>query len=331
MNKKYNVGIFGASGMVGQKIIEVLLERQFPIAELFLYTSSRSAGKSVLIDGVSHVYLDAGLMIDPSLDIAFMAAGGDTSALLIPQLLSMNVLVIDNSSHFRMDEGVPLMVPEVNPIHLEKGMLVSNPNCSTIQSVIVLNALKSLSQLVSVDYTTYQAVSGSGVGGVRDLTEGTTDVYPYSIKSNVLPHIDVFLDSGYTKEEMKMVLETQKIMNDSSLAVSATCARVPIVNTHAISMILEFSDEVSVMDVRGALSGAPGVLLVDDVSKLEYPLAESADGQDLVLVGRVRQDLNSNKKIHLWCVADNIRKGAASNTVQIAELFIKEDQDESKI
>lgn len=318
--KKYNVGVIGATGMVGSMIIQVLKERSFPIKQLHLFASERSSGTEVMFNDETLLVETLNLenLKNAQLDIALMSAGGAISEQFAPALAAMNVLVIDNSSYWRMHDDVALVVPEVNGAFMQKGQIVANPNCSTIQSVLPLKALHDAYTLKRVVYTTYQAVSGSGVKGIRDLKENLSDNYPYPIRHNILPHIDDFLESGYTKEEMKMIEETRKILGLKDLKVTATTARVPLENTHAVSMNIELQKPFTLDGVRDVLANFEGIVLVDNPQDNKYPLAQDAQGSDMVFVGRLRVDDSVENGLHLWCVADNIRKGAASNTVQIA-------------
>ncbi|NLL75103.1 MAG: aspartate-semialdehyde dehydrogenase [Erysipelothrix sp.] len=321
-----NIALIGTTGMVGETIRNVLEERQLPIGEVYLFASKRSAGSVVEFLGKSHtiIELTEENIASKKIDIALMSAGGSISEHYAPLLVKQGAVVIDNSSVFRMNSDVPLIVPEVNANAIGSSNLISNPNCSTIQSVLPLKVLDDLYGIKRVVYSTYQAVSGSGVAGVADLENETTFNYPYQISNNILPHIDSFEDNGYTKEEMKMIEETRKILNKPDLRVTATTVRVPIVNTHAVNINVELEKDFDVEDVKAAMANYPGITLRDDVANNIYPLAENADGKDDVFVGRIRRDFSLEHGLNLWCVADNIRKGAATNTVQIAENIIKE-------
>ncbi|MDO5717674.1 MAG: aspartate-semialdehyde dehydrogenase [Tissierellia bacterium] len=323
--KKVNLAVVGATGMVGNTILKVLELRKFPIENLYLFSSAKSAGEKIEFDGkeytVEELKEDS---FDRDIDIALFSAGGAISDKFAPIAVEKGIIVVDNSSNFRMDENIPLIVPEVNPEALkEDSKLISNPNCSTIQSMVVLKPLYDAFGLKRVIYNTYQAVSGSGVKGVKDLEEGTCDNYPYSISKNCLPHIDSFTENGYTKEELKMIEETHKILGDDDIKVTATTVRVPVKNSHAVSMNIEFEKEFELEDVFKVLKEAPGVVIEDDLENLIYPLQENADEKDEVFVGRIRRDFSVDNGVNLWCVADNIRKGAATNTVQIAELLLE--------
>lgn len=326
----YNVAVVGATGAVGQKMIDVLTEYEFPISELRLYASARSAGKTVEVNGQSVVIreLNDSIYADP-IDIALFSAGGSISEQYAPHLSEQGVIVIDNSSAFRMQEGIPLIVPEVNRVELRPDKtLIANPNCSTIQSVVALAPLSEVYGLTRVSYTSYQAVSGSGQKGIDDLERGARGEdptnYPYPIYDNVLPHIDVFLENGYTKEEQKMIEETRKILNAPNLGVTATCVRVPVRNSHAVSITVTLERDATVAEVKAVLADAPGVVIMDNPSELSYPTPLDANGTDEVYVGRIRRDDSQPNTFHLWCVADNVRKGAAANAVQIAQCMISQ-------
>jgi len=324
----YNVAVVGATGAVGQKMIDVLTEYEFPINELLLYASARSAGQTIDVNGRTVVIreLTDGIYADP-IDIALFSAGGSISEQYAPRLSEQGTIVIDNSSAFRMQEGIPLIVPEVNRIDLsQEKTLIANPNCSTIQSVVALAPLSEVYGLTRVAYTSYQGVSGSGQKGIEELERGARGEdpqnYPYPIYDNVLPHIDVFLEDGYTKEEQKMIEETRKILNRPTLGVTATCVRVPVRNSHAVSITVTLERDASVEEVRAVLADAPGIVWMDRPSELVYPTPLDANGTDAVYVGRIRRDTSQPNTFHLWCVADNVRKGAAANAVQIAQCMV---------
>ncbi|MGL4392663.1 MAG: aspartate-semialdehyde dehydrogenase, partial [Fusobacteriaceae bacterium] len=323
--KKYNVAVVGATGMVGRTFLKVLEERKLPIENLYLMASSKSAGSKVK-------FLDKEIIVeelteksfDKKIDIALFSAGGELSKKFAPIAASKGTIVIDNSSAWRMDKDVPLVVPEVNPKDAFKHHgIIANPNCSTIQSVVPLKVLDDMYGIKRIVYSTYQAVSGSGVKGVRDLEEGikgnAPTNYPHPIAYNCLPHIDSFLEDGYTKEEQKMVDETRKILGKANLAVTATCVRVPVMNGHSVSANIELEREPNIEELKKAFAKSKGIILVDDVAMNKYPMAIDASGKDEVFVGRVRKDFSIKNGINLWIVADNIRKGAATNTIQIAE------------
>lgn len=321
--KKYNVAVVGAAGMVGGKILDILEERNFPIENLKGLDQKEMAGEKFSFNNKDYTYEELTEDSLDNLDFVFFAAGGGVSEKYAKLAASKGAKVIDNSSFFRMDEDIPLVIPEVNPeVVTNDTNLIANPNCSTIQSIVALKPLYDAFGLKRVIYNTYQAVSGSGVAGIKDLKEGTCDNYPYSITNNTLPHIDDFTENGYTKEEMKMINETHKILDDDTIKITATTVRVPIENSHAVSMNIEFEKEFDLDEVFEVLQNAPGVVVKDNLDKIEYPIQEDTNGKDEVYIGRIRRDFSVDNGINLWCMADNIRKGAATNSVQIAELFI---------
>ncbi|MBI6874600.1 aspartate-semialdehyde dehydrogenase [Clostridium aciditolerans] len=330
---KYNVAVVGCTGMVGRKFLEVLEERNFPVDKIYLYASAKSAGKVIKfkdIDVIVEELKEANIK-DKKIDFALFSAGGDVSKAFAPIFAKYNVTVIDNSSAWRMDPEVPLVVPEVNPedIKWNKG-IIANPNCSTIQAVVALKPLHDKYGIDRIIYSTYQAVSGAGMGGYNDLFEGYKGTapkkFPYAIAGNVIPHIDVFMDNGYTKEEMKMISETQKILHDDNLKITATTVRVPVVYGHSESINVELKNQFELNDVFELYRSSKGVILKDDVQNLEYPMPIDAAGRDEVFVGRIRRDFSTDNGLNLWVVADNIRKGAASNAIQIAEYIISENK-----
>lgn len=328
--KKMNVAVVGATGMVGRMMLKVLEERNFPIDKFFVFASKKSAGNEIEFNG--NKYLVEELTensFDRDIDIALFSAGGETSLKFAPIAASKGVVVIDNSSAWRMDKDVPLIVPEVNgdDIKWNKG-IIANPNCSTIQAVVALKPLHMKYGIKRIVYSTYQAVSGSGVKGVSDLEEGLKGnphkFYAHPIANNCLPHIDVFMENGYTKEEMKMIEETRKILNDQSLKITATTVRVPVFNSHSESVNVEFQKDFQLNELVDLLKNSPGIIIEDDVKNNIYPLAINASGKNEVFIGRIRRDESIDNGINMWVVSDNIRKGAATNAVQIAELLIKE-------
>lgn len=324
MKKQYNLAVCGATGVVGRKVIEVLEERDFPVANLSLFASARSAGQTIDFRGkavtIQELTEDS---LKAPIDIAIFSAGGDASKHFAPFAADNGVIVIDNSSAWRMDPKVPLVVPEVNPNALENGSkIIANPNCSTIQSVVPLAVLKPYG-IKRVVYSTYQAVSGAGQKGLADLENNTTNNFPYSINDSVIPQIDVFLDNGYTKEEVKMIEETRKILELPELRVTATTVRVPIKNSHGVSINIELEKEFDLEQIKDEFSKHSGIVVVDDIANLRYPLQSEANEQDDVFVGRIRRDESLENGLNIWVVADNIRKGAATNSVQIAETLIK--------
>jgi len=327
--KKVNVAVVGATGMVGNTFLKVLEERNFPIDKFYVFASSKSAGSEIEFNGKKYVVEElTEQSFDRDIDIALFSAGGDISTKYAPIASSKGVIVVDNSSSWRMDPNVPLVVPEVNPSDVEwnKG-IIANPNCSTIQAVVALKPLHEKYKIKRIVYSTYQAVSGSGVKGVSDLEEGLKGnphkFYAHPIANNCLPHIDVFMENGYTKEEIKMIEETRKIIGDQSLKITATTVRVPVFNSHSESINVEFYNDFDIQELRELLKNSPGIIIQDDVANNVYPLAVDATGKDEVFVGRIRRDDSVDFGMNMWVVSDNIRKGAATNAVQIAELLLK--------
>ncbi|MBC2580295.1 aspartate-semialdehyde dehydrogenase [Clostridium sp. DJ247] len=326
----YNVAVVGCTGMVGRKFIEVLEQRNFPVDNIYFYASARSAGTTLKFKNADFVVeeLKEDNIKDKKIDFALFSAGGDVSKEYAPIFARYGATVIDNSSAWRMDPEVPLVVPEVNPEDIEwnKG-IIANPNCSTIQAVVALKPLYDKYGVNRIVYSTYQAVSGAGMSGYDDLIEGykgnAPKKFPYAIAGNVLPHIDVFLENGYTKEEEKMIKETRKILHDNDLRVTATTVRVPVVYGHSESINVELKNSFEIDDIFKLYENAEGVILKDDTKNLVYPLPIDAAGHDEVYVGRIRRDFSLDNGLNLWVVADNIRKGAASNAIQIAEYIIK--------
>jgi aspartate-semialdehyde dehydrogenase len=325
MNKRPNIAIVGATGVVGTTFLKVLEERNFPYDSITMLASARSAGKTVRFKGVDHPVLELDEhSFDQGIDIALFSAGGSTSEKYAPIAAAHGVVVIDNSSAWRMDPMVPLVVPEVNPDDIKWNHgIIANPNCSTIQAVVALKPLHDKYNIKRIVYSTYQSVSGSGIKGINDLKNGTAIAYPHPIVGNCIPHIDVFLENGYTKEEIKMIQETRKILGDQSIAITATTVRVPVFDAHSESINLEFEKPFDVDDVKTLLAKSPGIILRDDPANNIYPLASEAAGTDAVYVGRIRRDESIKNGLNLWVVADNIRKGAATNAIQIAEELLK--------
>jgi aspartate-semialdehyde dehydrogenase len=326
----YNVAVVGCTGMVGRKFLEILEERDFPIKNLYLYASAKSRGKVLKFKNSDFVVeeLEEKNIKDKKIDIALFSAGAGVSLKFAPIFSRYGAVVVDNSSAWRMDEKVPLVVPEVNPEDIKwNNGIIANPNCSTIQAVVAIKPLYDRYGIERIVYSTYQAVSGAGMGGYNDLLEGyrgkPPKKFPYPIAGNVLPHIDVFLDNGYTKEEMKMINETRKILHDGTLRITATTARVPVVYGHSESINIELKKDFNVKDIFKLYENCDGVILKDNVKDLVYPMPLDCAGKDEVFVGRIRRDFSLNKGLNLWVVADNIRKGAATNAVQIAECIIK--------
>lgn len=330
--KKINLAVVGATGMVGRTFLKVLEERQLPIENFYVMASSRSAGKTLAFNGKEYTVEElTEHSFDKPIDIALFSAGGSTSEKFAPIAAAHGCIVIDNSSQWRMDPEVPLIVPEVNPEDIKwHKNIIANPNCSTIQAMVALKPLDEKYKIKRVVYSTYQAVSGAGVAGWNDLENGlkgeAPKKFPHAISNNCLPHIDVFLDNGYTKEEMKMVNETRKILHNDAMRITATTVRVPVFNSHSESINVEFEKPFEMAELVETLRSAPGVVLQNDESKNEYPLATEATGHDEVYIGRIRRDESVESGVNLWVVADNIRKGAATNAVQIAEEIIKNMQ-----
>jgi aspartate-semialdehyde dehydrogenase len=342
--KEYHVAVVGATGAVGQQMLQTLEKRNFPIKKLSLLASARSAGKEVLFKGEKVAIQEATPEAFEGVNIALFSAGGSISKQLAPEAVKRGAIVIDNTSAYRMDPDVPLVVPEVNAedIALQKG-IIANPNCSTIQMMLALKPLKDRYGLKRVVVSTYQAVSGAGTVAMEELKrqsdailndkECTPDILPvgslekkHQIAFNAIPQIDVFLDNGFTNEEMKMVRETKKILHDDSIEVAATCVRIPVYTGHSESVYVELESEPSVEEVRQLLAEFPGVIVEDAPEDQHYPLASRAAGQPEVFVGRIRKDLDHPNGIHMWVVSDNLLKGAAWNSVQIAEAYISQEK-----
>ena len=331
---KYNVAVVGATGAVGRVMLSILEERKFPVDTLLPLASARSAGQQVEFAGRKITVQELKADSFEGVDIALFSAGGSISKEFCPIAAKAGCVVIDNSSAFRMDKDIPLVVPEVNPHAIgDNPGIIANPNCSTIQMVVALKPIHDRYKIKRVVVSTYQSVSGSGQKAIEELKSQTGQalngqavakaVYPHQIAFNCLPHIDVFLDSGYTKEEMKMVNETRKILEDDAIQVSPTTVRVPVFYAHSEAVNVETESEIDVQELRQILSQAPGVRLVDAPEKNEYPLATDAAGKDEVMVGRIRADLDNPRAVNLWIVSDNLRKGAALNAIQIAEVLTR--------
>jgi len=333
--KEFNVAIVGATGAVGQVFLQVLEQRNFPIKNLTALASERSEGKVIKFKSEDVIVKKLTKDSFKGIDIALFSAGASRSKEFAKYAVSSGALVIDNSSAFRMDEDVPLVVPEVNPQSAYKNNgIIANPNCSTIIMAVAIKPIYDISPIKRIIVSTYQAVSGAGYKAIVELENQVKDliclgkkkveseVFPVQIAFNVIPHIDVFLENGYTKEEMKMHNETRKIFNDNSISVSATTVRVPVFTSHSESINLETLDKVDIKIVREAMTKAKGVKLIDDISNLKYPTPLDASGNDDVYVGRIREDITNQNGICMWVVGDQLRKGAALNAVQIAELFI---------
>ena len=333
--KQYKVAILGASGAVGQEMMKILAERKFPVSELHLLASARSAGRAVEWCGKEIVIEEARDEAFQGMDIVLGAAENDIAERFADAIVKSGAVFVDNSSAFRLDPNVPLVVPEVNPEDVQKHHgIISNPNCSTVITVTAVNALRKLSPIKSMVVSTYQAVSGAGAGGPKELfgevealragEQYEPKVFSYQIAYNVIPQIGGEEVDGYTSEEMKMQNEGRKIMHLPELKVTCTCVRVPVVRSHSISAQLVFDRPVSVEEARAAIAAAPGVKLVDDLDALQYPMPLDTQDQDLVFVGRIRKDLTNENGLCLWCCGDQVRKGAATNAIQIAELLIAE-------
>lgn len=326
---KVNIAIVGATGMVGTTFIKVLEERQFPINNIYFFASAKSKGQKINFMGSEYEIEELTEdVFDRDINIALFSAGGDISKKFAPIAKAKGVVVVDNSSVWRMDPDVPLVVPEVNASDVNNhNGIIANPNCSTIQCVVPLKVLDDAYKIKRIVYSTYQAVSGSGMKGIRDLEQGLLGNpptnYPHPIANNCLPHIDVFLDNGYTKEEMKMIDETRKILGNPTLKVTATAVRVPVMNAHSVSINVEFENPFELDEAIDKLSNSPGIIVMNDSSANDYPMPINASGTDEVYVGRIRRDTSLEHGLNLWVVADNIRKGAATNTVQIAELLLQ--------
>lgn len=327
--KKYNVAVVGATGLVGQTFLKVLEEYNFPINELRLLASERSEGKKVMYAGLEYTVHTLKETSFEGIDIALFSAGSSTSKIYAPYAEAAGAIVIDNSSCFREDKDKALVVPEVNLEDVKISKIIANPNCSTIAAIIPLKALDSVYGLKRIVYSTYQACSGAGMKGKNDLENTRHGLkpshFPYDISKTCIPEIDVFLDNGYTKEEMKMVNETRKMLHKPDLPISATCVRVPVDNSHAVSVMVELEKQFELDEIRKLFASYPGVKLLDDPNNHIYPVATIANGTDDVYVGRIRRDLSVNNGLLFWVVADNVRKGAASNAVQIAKAMIEKN------
>ena len=319
------VAVVGATGLVGGEMLKVLTERNFPVSELIPVASERSAGKQVTFQGKQFTVVTPDVAISMKPEVAIFSAGGGTSLEWAPRFAEAGITVIDNSSAWRMDPTKKLIVPEINADALTKDdKIIANPNCSTIQMVVALNPLHKKYGIKRVVVSTYQSVTGTGKKAVDQLMnerkgEQGEMAYKYKIDLNLIPQIDVFMDNGYTKEEMKMVKETNKIMRDDSIRVTATTVRVPVIGGHSESVNVEFENEFDLAELRGILENAPGVIVKDDIANFQYPMPLDAHGRDEVFVGRLRRDESQAKTLNMWIVSDNLRKGAATNAVQIAE------------
>ena len=341
--KNFKLAVVGATGVVGRAALKVLEEKKLPISQYTLFASKRSAGSKIQFLGKEYIVKElTENSFDEGFDFAIFSAGASTSKKYAPIAAEHRCIVVDNSSAFRMDKDIPLVVPEVNPEEIKKNKgIIANPNCSTIQAVVALKPLDDKYKIKRIVYSTYQAVSGAGRDGIYDLENGiknfkkSKDIniassnsydlkkFPYPIFNNCLPHIDVFLDNGYTKEEMKMVNETRKILGRPDLPITATAVRVPVLNSHSESINVEFERDFDINDIKELLAKSEGITLIDDIAHEKYPIATDATGQDNVLVGRIRRDFSIKNGLNFWCVGDNIRKGAASNAIQIVSKLIE--------
>jgi len=324
------VAVVGATGLVGKTMMRILEERKFPVSEFIPVATANSAGKKVMFSGKEYTVITCEEAVALKPDIALFSAGGSTSLEWAPRFAQVGTTVIYNSSAWRMNEKCPLVVPEINADVLTKeDKIIANPNCSTIQMVMVLNPLHKKYKLKRIVVSTYQSVSGTGKKAVDQLMNERKGIsgamaYPYNIDMNVLPHVDSFLENGYTKEEMKMVNETRKIMRSDKIKVTATTVRVPVVGGHSEAVNAEFENQFELSDVRQLLSHTAGVTVIDDPAQLQYPMPTYAEGKDDVFVGRIRRDESQPQTLNLWVVSDNLRKGAATNAVQIAEYLLKQ-------
>jgi len=323
------VAVVGATGLVGTKMLQVLAERNFPVTELIPVASEKSVGKEVTFKGKQYKVVSVEDAIKQKPDLALFSAGGSTSLAQAPLFAEAGTTVVDNSSAWRMDPTKKLVVPEVNAnVLTAEDKIIANPNCSTIQMVVAIKPLHDKYKIKRIVVSTYQSVTGTGVKAVDQLfneRKGITDgprAYTYPIDLNVIPHIDVFTENGYTKEEMKMIKETRKIMGDDSIRVTATTVRIPVIGGHSESVNIEFENDFDLDEVRDLLSKSPGVVVVDDVANLKYPMPLDAHEKDEVFVGRIRRDESNPNTLNCWIVSDNLRKGAATNAVQIAEYLV---------
>lgn len=337
MSKTYDVAVVGATGAVGETMISMLEEREFPVGKLYLLASSRSAGKTIMFKGKSIKIQNLAEFDFSQVEIGLFSAGGSVSAEFAPKAAAAGCVVIDNTSHFRYDDDIPLVVPEVNEEAIADYVnrnIIANPNCSTIQMLVALKPIHDVARITRINVATYQAVSGTGKEAVEELAKQSAqlmsgkpvecNVYPKQIAFNVLPHIDVFQENGYTKEEMKMVWETKKIFADDTIEVNPTCVRVPVFYSHSEAVHIETERKITTEQARKLLSGAPGVVLMDDRKDGGYPTAiPDSVGKDPVFVGRIREDISHPRGLNMWIVSDNVRKGAALNSIQIAEALIK--------
>lgn len=331
------IAVVGATGMVGTVMLKALEERNFPVTELIPVASEKSVGKKVNFKGDDHTIVSLKQAVEMRPDIALFSAGGNTSLEWAPKFAEVGTTVVDNSSAWRMDENKKLVVPEINANALtEDDKIIANPNCSTIQMVVALAPLHKKYKIKRLVVSTYQSITGTGVKAVQQLeneykSEKGEMAYHYPIHRNAIPHCDVFEDNGYTKEEMKLVRETQKILNDKSIAVTATAVRIPVVGGHSENVNIEFVTDFDVAEIRKILRESPGVTVQDNIDTNTYPMPIYAEGKDDVFVGRIRRDLSQPKTLNMWIVSDNLRKGAATNTIQIAEYLVEHNLVNNKV
>ncbi len=331
------IAVVGATGMVGTVMLKALEERNFPVTELIPVASAKSVGKKVTFKGDDYSIVGLQQAVDMQPDIALFSAGGSTSLKWAPKFADVGTTVVDNSSAWRMDENKKLVVPEINANSLtEDDKIIANPNCSTIQMVVALAPLHRKYKIKRLVISTYQSITGTGVKAVQQLEneykgEKGEMAYHYPIHRNAIPHCDVFEDNGYTKEEMKLVRETQKILNDKSIAVTATAVRIPVVGGHSENVNIEFENDFDVAEIRKLLNESPGVTVQDNIDTNTYPMPIYAEGKDDVFVGRIRRDLSQPKTLNMWIVSDNLRKGAATNTIQIAEYLVEHNLITNKV
>ncbi|MGB5363962.1 MAG: aspartate-semialdehyde dehydrogenase [Aureibaculum sp.] len=331
------IAVVGATGMVGNVMLKTLEERNFPVTELILVASEKSIGKKVKYKGKDYAIVGLQTAVEMRPDIALFSAGGGTSLEWAPKFAEVGTTVVDNSSAWRMDPDKKLIVPEINAnILTEDDKIIANPNCSTIQMVVALAPLHKKYKIKRLVISTYQSITGTGVKAVKQLEneykgEKGDMAYHYPIHRNAIPHCDVFEENGYTKEEMKLVRETQKILNDKTIAVTATAVRIPVVGGHSETVNIEFKNEFDVSEIRKLLSESPGVTVQDNLDTNTYPMPIYAEGKDDVFVGRIRRDLSQPKTLNMWVVSDNLRKGAATNTIQIAEYLVKNNLVNNKV
>lgn len=325
------VAVVGATGLVGTVMLKVLEERNFPLTELIPVASEKSVGKEITFKGKKYAVVNMDTAIGMKPDIALFSAGGNTSLEHAPRFAEAGTVVIDNSSAWRMDPSKKLIVPEVNASELSiDDKIIANPNCSTIQMVVALKPLHDKYHIKRIVVSTYQSVTGTGVKAVEQMMNERKGIegpmaYPYPIDLNVIPQIDVFQENGYTKEEMKMILETRKILGDESIRITATTVRIPVMGGHSESVNVEFDQDFDIAEVREILAKSEGIIVVDDIANLKYPMPLDAHGKDEVFVGRLRRDESMPNTLNMWIVADNLRKGAATNAVQIAEYILKSE------